>query len=125
MVATTPVKSVEGWIIICTNLHEEVTEEDLLDLFGEYGHVNNIHLNLDRRTGYAKGYALLEYGSREESDLAVSEGNGQILLDKKIEVSYAFTEPSGAHSLKGAHGGRDRSRSRSLSPSGRRARRDS
>ena len=79
-------------MVIVTNVHEEAQEDDVYEHFAEFGEVKNLHLNLDRRTGFVKGYALVEYGAKEEADTAVETAHGSSLLDQTLAVDYAFAE---------------------------------
>ncbi|KAJ2992640.1 hypothetical protein HDV02_002950 [Globomyces sp. JEL0801] len=83
-------QSVEGWIVVVTNIHEELNEDDIIEKFGDFGPIKNLHLNLDRRTGYVKGYALIEYSTYEEASAAISEMNGQKMQDLTLKCDFAF-----------------------------------
>eukprot|EP01038_Epipyxis_sp_PR26KG_P010073 gene10073-13536_t len=87
-----PCQSIEGWIVFVTNVHPEAQEDDILDKFSEHGDVKNIHVNLDRRTGFVKGYALVEYETYEEALTTIKSLNGAEILGQSVQVGWAFTK---------------------------------
>merc|ERR1711937_9565 len=83
-------RSIEGYVIFVTGLNEETNEDDMLEHFNDYGTVSDHKFALDRRTGFSKGYCLVEYKTLNEAQEAIQKGNGSELLENTLSVSWAF-----------------------------------
>lgn len=65
----------------------------MIDLFSEYGTIRNVGTNLDRKTGFFKGYALIEFEEKDEAQKAIQAMNGKDFRNKKLQVDWAFITP--------------------------------
>ena len=52
-----------------------------------------MHVNLDRKTGYLKGYAMIEYELLAEAQKAIKKLNGEKFMNKVLTVDFAFKKP--------------------------------
>ena len=86
--------AVEGWVIFVSNLNEEVTEEEVEDKFADFDKVRDVRLNLDHRTGYVKGYALVEFGEYKEAVEAIGELDGKEWLGNRLNLDFCFIKPT-------------------------------
>ncbi len=71
------------------NMPYGVTSEDLSELFGEYGHVQDATVIMDRETGRSKGFGFVEMPNNGEADRAIKELNSTQLQGRMITVNQA------------------------------------
>jgi len=69
------------------NLSYNVTEDDLKDLFSEFGEVVNVNIIKDKFSGQSKGFGFVEMPSNSEADKAIKALNGNELKGRNIKVS--------------------------------------
>jgi len=89
------------------NLSFKATEDDIRDVFAEYGEVVRVSLPIDRETGRKRGFAFVEMGTPESEDKAVSELDGAEWLGRELKVNKARPRTEGGErNLGGNKGGK-------------------
>src|SRR5258708_36691396 len=67
----------------------QTTEQDLLDLFGQVGHVIEATVITDRDTGRSKGFGFVEMSDDQGAQTAIEQLNGTILGNRAITATEA------------------------------------
>jgi RNA recognition motif-containing protein len=81
------------------NLAFGTTDQDLMDLFGQYGQVTSAQVVMDRDTGRSRGFAFVEMGSGAQE--AIQGTNMNEFQGRNLTVNEAKPrEPRG-----GGYGG--------------------
>src|SRR2546425_872317 len=67
----------------------QTTEQDLIDLFEQAGHVTEASVITDRDTGRSKGFGFVEMSDEQEAQSAIERLNGTSMGDRTITVNQA------------------------------------
>ena len=86
------------------NLAKDVTDEELQNLFAEYGYIKSVKIIRDLFSGESKGFGFVEMPGVAEAQKAIDSCNTKDLKGKKIVVNEA--RPKTENSRRGGGGGR-------------------
>ncbi|GMT47263.1 MAG: RNA-binding protein [bacterium] len=71
------------------NLPYNVTEDELKELFSEFGEVSTVNIITDKFSGQSKGFGFVEMTNDSEADEAIKALDGTELKGRNIKVNQA------------------------------------
>lgn len=77
------------------NLSFKVKEDELKEIFEEYGEVSSVKIITDKYSGKSKGFAFVDMQNADEAKSAIEELNGTELNERAIVVNEARPKPEG------------------------------
>jgi len=98
------------------NLAWSVTNDDLQELFSQFGKVLSAQVITDRETGRSRGFGFVEMENEEEAQKAIEALNGSTHEQRQLTVNIARDREErgsgggGGGGGGGAYGGSDRGR---------------
>ena len=89
--------------IFVGNLPFRAEQEDVIELFAQFGEVANCALPLERDTGRKRGFAFVEMADEAAEDSAIEALQGAELMGRPLRINKA--EPRGSAPRRGGGGG--------------------
>ena len=89
--------------IFVGNLPFRAEQEDVIELFAQFGEVANCALPLERDTGRKRGFAFVEMADEALEDAAIEGLQGAELMGRPLRINKA--EPRGSAPRRGGGGG--------------------
>ena len=75
--------------IYCGNLPYNITEDELKELFSEFGEVSSVNIITDKISGQSKGFGFVEMAENSAADDAIKALNESSLKGRNIKVNQA------------------------------------
>ena len=71
------------------NLSFDATQDDINQVFVEYGTVKSVKVPTDRETGRVRGFAFVEMSSDSEEEAAIAALDGAEWMGRTLKVNKA------------------------------------
>ncbi len=71
------------------NLAYSVTDDDLRELFSEFGEVRSASVISDKATGQSKGFGFVEMKDNSAAETAIKDLNGKQVKGRALKVNEA------------------------------------
>jgi RNA recognition motif-containing protein len=89
------------------NLAYNATQEDITEVFSEYGAVSRVTVPTDRETGRPRGFAFVEMEKESDEDAAIEALDGAEWMGRELRVNKARPKEKrgGPGASRGSFGG--------------------
>src|SRR4029079_4185890 len=71
------------------NLAWSATENDIRELFSQFGTVSEVAIPTDRESGRPRGFAFVTMETKEGMDAAIARLNGKVFMGRPLTINEA------------------------------------
>lgn len=90
--------------IFVGNLSFQTTQNELQDVFSQYGNVERVNIVTDRDSGQSRGFAFVEMTERNDAETAISVLNGREMNGRALNVNEARPKPQRSDDRRKSYG---------------------